>query len=235
MDDSGDLVASSLAANRPRINVAHESHFIAQKQERGIGLFLSPPVTSLQNGRKIITFSRRLETSNGKFMGIVTGFSDLKELQSGLARMRLNESTGITLRLPNGDPIVEVAPAGNGPYLTNQERIDGGVPLLVEASGDEKEALDQWLKYVRVSVGLWLLMTTLIAFGTARLIKSNMDRKQAEALQSVLNDRLAAIVENSNDAIISLDGNGIIITWNTGAQKCSAMPPHKSLESLPHA
>ena len=43
--------------------------------------------------------------------------------------------------------------------------------------------------------------------------------------------RLASIVEFSDDAIVSKDLNGIIMSWNKAPSACSAIPPTRCSEN----
>ena len=63
-----------------------------------------------------------------------------------------------------------------------------------------------------VELNIFLLGTALTSLFVTALFD---ERKQSEITQA----RLAAIVENSNDAIISRDLDGTILTWNSGATK----------------
>jgi PAS domain S-box-containing protein len=51
--------------------------------------------------------------------------------------------------------------------------------------------------------------------GAVNIVVDITDHKQAEAVMA----QMAAIVESSDDAIISKDLNGIIVSWNEGAEK----------------
>ena len=63
--------------------------------------------------------------------------------------------------------------------------------------------------------------------GAINLLVDLSDRKSNEhAIQ-----RLAAIVESSDDAILTKDLNGIITSWNTGRSGFSAIPPRRRLAS----
>jgi two-component system CheB/CheR fusion protein len=82
------------------------------------------------------------------------------------------------------------------PYETVRRRKDGS-------------EIDIWLTVspIRDSTGKFI--------GASKIARDITDRKRAEAVVA----QMAAIVESSDDAIISKDLNGIITSWNKGAQK----------------
>ena len=73
-------------------------------------------------------------------------------------------------------------------------RLDGSVILV--------EAVSEWIVFDRQPAIL-------------TVIRDVSERKRMEATQA----RLAAIVQSSNDAIISRTLDGTILTWNPGAEK----------------
>ena len=71
-DASGKVLAHSYDHSLPRSNISGMSHFIAQRDGTGDGLFIAPPYLSAAGDKWLTAASRRLSNADGSFAGIVT-------------------------------------------------------------------------------------------------------------------------------------------------------------------
>ncbi len=86
------------------------------------------------------------------------------------------------------------------------------VPVVVlTALGDENLAF----RCLREGAQDYVLKNEINPSMLARAIRYSIERKRGEEARS----RLAAIVESSQDAIIGMSLEGLIVSWNTGAER----------------
>jgi diguanylate cyclase (GGDEF)-like protein len=71
-DASGEVLAHSYDHTPPRSNISSMSHFAAQRDGDGPGLFIAPPYRSAAGDKWYTAASRRLINIDGSFAGIVT-------------------------------------------------------------------------------------------------------------------------------------------------------------------
>ncbi len=67
---SGDVVAAARDQVATKVNISDREYFAALRDERADGLFVSRPLISKSTGAWTIFFARRIEASNGRFLGV---------------------------------------------------------------------------------------------------------------------------------------------------------------------
>jgi signal transduction histidine kinase len=103
-DADGKVLATSADYHGPRVSVAERDYFQAQRDNPNLGLFLGTPVIGKITKRLVISATRRLETKDGRFAGILV-FSLLPEALTALHR-EVNLGTTSTINLLRSDGTV---------------------------------------------------------------------------------------------------------------------------------
>lgn len=95
---------------------------------------------------------------------------------------------------------------------------------VIRADEDQYQRRDGFVMWLRWEVRPWFDGTGAVG-GILIFFEDIAERKRAEGDRA----RLAAIVESSEDAIVSKSLDGTILTWNAGAQHLFGYTPHEAI------
>lgn len=240
-DAAGDLLYASESKTTPRVNIIDRDYFIAARDNPGADLVFSDVAVSLITGRPGLFMAKALRDRQGEFRGLVSASFDLDYFQKLFQSLDFGEhglmtifrsdtfmpvlrwpaiTRGKSAPLPPGMPTREAIAKGKKKGTFELASPVDGVkriysiaaleryPFFVGAGISTRDALAGWLvRSLMVGLAGLLLLGLLLAL-LYRLWHTGAAR-----------DQLAAIVENSNYAIMSRNLDGIIVSWNAGAER----------------
>jgi len=127
VDAQGIQRHRSRGSSPAHLDVSDRSYFIAQRDNRAAGLFMSEPIVSRSDGRPGIILSRRLEDETGAFAGVVSAIVDLEDLARFYAAVRLGDGGAVQLLRDDGQ-LLMLDPADSGVLGKRFATLVAGAP-----------------------------------------------------------------------------------------------------------
>lgn len=243
-----DVSGEVLIGDEQGDNIAAREDFQQARALPRSGLIVRGPLQEAVDGemRWVLRLSRGLRNESGEFLGMVSADLSTEAFAAVFTTLNLGERGAATLRAAdlsmiyrhpwpaNGRGVIgskEVSPqlraalaaapesgefvattALDGVPRINAYRKVAGLPLLVLVGLPESDFPSGW-NLLDTSLLLVAATTLLVAaYAAFQLYRSS--KRQLDAVQR----RYEAIVESSQDAIISKSLDGRVLSWNTGAE-----------------
>jgi diguanylate cyclase (GGDEF)-like protein len=236
IDSSGKGVSSSRQFPPPPTDSTNREYFAFHKEHGGSTLVISP-VNSLVTGRWMAYFSRRLETSNGEFLGVVIipvrpdtlmQVSQTASSMNGQSFMLLRtdgtiltrfpdqiERTGV--KLPTASAWYKAVEQGGGffrsPGIFDETarliavRRVGKYPFVVNVASSEAAALETWRRH-SIETSLGATFACLCVAALTFALVAQFNRLR------LANGRFDAALNNTSHGIAMYDADGRLAIWN---------------------
>jgi PAS domain S-box-containing protein len=209
----------------PHPNVSDRSYFIAQRDNRGLGLFVSEPIVTSLHHRPAIVLSRRLSDASGQFAGVGQRRDRSRQPAAILPADQLGTHSAIVLLNANGMLIVREPPVPDHvgkvfprfPYQPSNEGvtrmvspIDGvrrfiagaqvdGYPLVVAVAREEAAVLGPWRAEVLRMAIQDVMLSVLMALGIVALVHQLRRVELGERALRESEERYALAMEGANE------------------------------------
>jgi PAS domain S-box-containing protein len=213
----------SHGSSPPNLDVSDRSYFIAQRDGRAAGLFMSEPVITRSDGRPGIILSRRLEDETGAFAGVVAAIVSLEDLAQFYAAVALGNGSAVQLLRDDGqllmrDPPDSAAmeqrfpqlaiPRAQASRVTNP--IDGqrdfiavervrDTPLVLAVTREEMVALHSWRDEAARLAARSIVVALLGLIGIGLLWRQLRRIEAGEGALRASEERYALAMEGANE------------------------------------
>lgn len=246
-DANGRIVSSALSHPAPRLFVNDRDYFTGPRDRPDVDLHVGAPVLNRVDEKRTFFFSRRIHNPQGKFVGVIAASLDIAYIEALYESIKLDSVSPIALYLNDGTLISRAphdealiaskallpAPQRGGDQkewvktvreegeqagITTYRKI-GGFPMVLGVGNRDSEALEGWRDTARAIILAALTNIVLVIATTTILLRRQRREEALAAAMKESDEHLRAMVNSAMDAIVTVDSNQRIVTFNPAAER----------------
>ncbi len=221
IDAAGNWLGGSLLTKGD--NVLDRAFFRHHRDSPDRKLFIGIPIQIRVSGQQIITVSRRLQSADGGFAGVVFAAIGLSYFTSHYASDDLGTNTSVLLAMTDGTLLAQHPASATAidaaQHFTVVHRSDR-YPLVVAVSMLEVQALAGWRDNAISHMAISIVLIGDAGLLCLCLIRHGQRSQAAEARLRESEERCRLLLQsNVTEALYLLDPAGNIETWNASAER----------------
>ncbi len=263
VDEAGQMVVSTAAWPPPNVNVADRDYFQDARARTDGRLSTSVPINNRINGTRTIVFARRLEGSNGNFLGVVFAsvnskyFEDIYDSTQSIHSLiftLVRQDGTILFRLPDTRDFTGKKLSAESVWLDSLSRGSEGFRVLGQADGNVRfvsaRKVSDYPLFVNISVteatalAGWLRQSATIGLGSSALLLCSLYlliavtrqvRRLSESESSLMqkSQQLDAALNNMSQGLCMFDAQQRLVVYNKRYTEMYGLAPEQAKPGTP--